>query len=554
MTAVRVYRYGLRPPDEGLEQLEQQARLAHRYRNTLIEIERGRRAALRDAEREDPRAAGVAAAILWLEALATLESSEIKALRARTRTRSETLVMRARRDDARRLAKRAKQGLRLYTAWWLRPNIRARLDTINDRARQLRCSARKFCGVYWGTYLLVEAAVHATSKMPLWEGGKPNDPRFIRWDGQAAWGVQLQGGLAVNDATSGADKRLRIEPLIAPPHMTGRRSGHRAILRLRVASNKRAPVWAAWRMTMHRPLPASATVKLVTVHRRREGRRWRWTVNIIVGMKPTTRRCSSRIVGIDFGWRRRPGGGIRVAYWSGSDGDHGELTLDAKEVDRFQDKLRSVRTNNLNAAREWICRRRGEHDAPTWFVEGTATAHAWRSPRRFAALCALSRRETGPQDIRLGLEWWRRRDIHLWDWETAQREKTVRRRQDLYRRWARYLATRYQRASVAKTYLRTLIKRPEDAPPNEMLQHHRSRAALSELRAALCDAFGEDLAVADAADATRRCHHCGHLSPRDSAHCLEHTCERCGESWDQDENAAIQLRQLLEQPVGQNVL
>lgn len=185
-----------------MEPLKQQARLAHRYRNTLVEIER--RAALCEAEREDPRATGVGAAIAWLEALASFEGNEINGLRARTRSRSETQAMRDRRDEPRRLAKHAKQGLRLYTAWWLRPRIQARVDEVNNLAAELRRSARKHCGVYWGTYLLLEAAVDAASKQPLWEGGKTNDPRFYRWDGTAAWGVQLQGGMSVK-ATSCAD-------------------------------------------------------------------------------------------------------------------------------------------------------------------------------------------------------------------------------------------------------------------------------------------------------------------------------------------------------------
>jgi len=225
--------------------------------------------------------------------------------------------MRDRRDEARRLAKRAKQGLRLYTAWWLRPRIQARVDEVNNLAAELRRSARKHCGVYWGTYLLLEAAVDAASKQPLWEGGKTNDPRFYRWDGTAAWGVQLQGGMSVDEATSCADTRLQLEHVAAPAHMTGRRAQHRTLLRLRVASDRRSPIWAEWQMIMHRPLPEDATLKMATVHRRREGRRWRWSIDITVAMESKPRRCTTGVVGVDFGWRLRSGGGIRVAYWSG---------------------------------------------------------------------------------------------------------------------------------------------------------------------------------------------------------------------------------------------
>ena len=47
---IRVERCGLLPPHRGGDVARDQLRLATRYRNTLTEIERGRRAALREAE------------------------------------------------------------------------------------------------------------------------------------------------------------------------------------------------------------------------------------------------------------------------------------------------------------------------------------------------------------------------------------------------------------------------------------------------------------------------------------------------------------------------
>src|SRR5271167_4725493 len=52
-----VYRFGLLPPTENAAVVRRQMRLAHDYRNLLVEIERGKRAALRalDAELGDTR-------------------------------------------------------------------------------------------------------------------------------------------------------------------------------------------------------------------------------------------------------------------------------------------------------------------------------------------------------------------------------------------------------------------------------------------------------------------------------------------------------------------
>jgi len=64
---MKVYRYGLLGPRDAAPVMEQM-QLAHRHRNTLIEIERGRRAAIRAAERNDPAAAGCAAVPALLRA------------------------------------------------------------------------------------------------------------------------------------------------------------------------------------------------------------------------------------------------------------------------------------------------------------------------------------------------------------------------------------------------------------------------------------------------------------------------------------------------------
>ena len=47
-----VYRYGLHAPHECADTVHEQMRLAHRFYNTLVAIERGRRAAVRAVESE----------------------------------------------------------------------------------------------------------------------------------------------------------------------------------------------------------------------------------------------------------------------------------------------------------------------------------------------------------------------------------------------------------------------------------------------------------------------------------------------------------------------
>ena len=59
------------------------------------------------------------------------------------------------------------------------------------------------------------------------------------------------------------------------------------------------------------------------------------------------------------------------------------------------------------------------------------------------------------------LEIWRQKNRHLWEWEAAQREKTIAHRNELFRVWSRRLADRYSEIRVEEFDLRDMAKTPE---------------------------------------------------------------------------------------------
>src|SRR3990172_1963236 len=138
--SVVAYKYGLLRP-ASYDAILDVMHAAHRYRNVLTEIERGRRDALRAAEREDPAAAGCAAAIAWLDAEATALSRAVKDTRSRRavakKKGGEPLpTVTASDRDALRLARarvrRAKVGLALYRCFVLIPSLQHERDRINE--------------------------------------------------------------------------------------------------------------------------------------------------------------------------------------------------------------------------------------------------------------------------------------------------------------------------------------------------------------------------------------------------------------------------------------
>lgn len=145
-----------------------------------------------------------------------------------------------------------------------------------------------------------------------------------------------------------------------------RRSGLEGAKRLRtvmfrIGSDGKRPIWANLYTLIHRPLP-DARVVWVRLVCRRVGLRHRWHLIIVVDHECRGRADDVRgsAVGVDIGWRKMPDGGIRVAYWHGTDGREGELVI-PDEVTRRKsksDSLQAIRDRERNEVaalwRAWI--------------------------------------------------------------------------------------------------------------------------------------------------------------------------------------------------------
>lgn len=557
---VKVYRYGLLPPIENADEVRQQMRLAHNYRNTLVEVERARRAALRaaNATRGDIPTLEAAAKAATASVDAALKS--VKTFKSSERTRHVPPELRAQLDAA-RVAKRDAVAALRAAQRALKDDAQAtsQRDLVNERAAFLRRSARAHCGVYWGTYLGVEAADQQMQKMPLYDrGAEPNDPRFVRWTGEGSVGVQIQGGIAADAVMRGSDTRLRIEPAATPASSkrspTSRRSATREyrVLALRIGSRDRDPVWGRWPMVMHRPLPDGALIKWAHVHLRKRGPRDEWSVTLTVELPDSHGRPSpgTGAVAIDIGWRLQDDG-VRVATWCGSDGDRGRLVL-TTHLSRMAkaDELRSTRDENLVAILAklvpTVLSLAELPTTPDWFRSAVRTIAQWRSQSRLAALAKRWRaaRFEGDADAYNAIEAWRYRDFHLWEWESAQRTKTLRHRREVYRVFAAGLAKRYDTLVLEDFDLRNIARRPEadrSEDDNDTSRSNRHAVAASALRNVLIQAFAGRVQKLDPKNTTRACHACGSIEKWDQAEEVIHTCSKCGVAWDQDDNAAINL-------------
>lgn len=617
---LRVYKFGISPPLEGAAALHEQFRRAHTYANKLIEIERRRR----DAVRELEGTYGLTPLMVALrEADARVELLTSQAKRPRTETRKRTPLDHAHAQElaqareARKLAGKAVREKR-QALKETRSFIEAS-EHLGDAADEEMTLARKSSGLFWGTYQLVEAAHSARCAVPMWTSeGLPNNPRFIRRAEASEFvsmqlqkmpvqrakgpnGKRLPGKAPLALATmeslsSGTDTRVRIgevdpRAFARGPHGVRRRWNKRIPFSMRVATDDETsePVWARWHATVHREIPASAIVRRVTVKCERFARRRRWFALLSVEHAPGYRRepCGEGTVALHLGWRQKPDGSLRVAYWVASDGAESEVVLSAEQVKRLRkpDDLESLRDSNFNAARAAFVALRaagtqvpgdpvagtGEPVAmPEWLLKETETIAQWRSAdrlldvvsrwlpeyQRFAADGSLNRAPTrlvetdetnGWRPPPVGTLWtvrdfamWARKDDHISDWAACGRRKALAWRDDSYSCVAAMLARRYGRLLVDDTDYSELARRPEvdEAGDNPHARSNRQLAAASRLRdraRMAMAARGGDVIQVGAPGGTQTCPTCGCIDEHvDAARSIDITCEACGSKRDQD--------------------
>jgi hypothetical protein len=567
MPTIRVYKFGLLAPTENAALVEQQMLAAHRYRNALVQIERERRDALRILTRDsDVNIRSLEEAVNGATEVVVKLAREIKLQHSETRSRLSTQTDKEELKNARLKLKEAKTNLNLA-----RKQVRGNqtvidaMDYINDAKNAKIKVAREASGVYWGSYLPVEDAMNAAAKSPMYDGDKPNDPRFVRWQGDGTIAVQLQGGLSVEDSLLGKNTQFRIDPVdekaFYAEKRSERRKASRTFVHLRVQStDKGKPIWAIFPLIMHRPLPEGGVIKWAYIHKKMHGPRAEWYLTITIDLaKVPTNTETNGAIALDIGWREikdKDGNiiHIRAGKWQDEDGNIGEIKLDYSQAQhsligalKKANELRGIRDDNFNSIKKTLTEWMKSSTPSIWLKEIAETLPQWRSAARLAHLAKQWKinRFKGDDDIFQQMEKWRYHDYHLWSWEHSQRIKTIRRRRELYRTTSAKLAAKYQTLVIENFDLRDVSQtaQPEDAEDKQRVRANKTLVSPSQLIANLTNAFkakGGSVVKVNPSGTSFTCHVC------DSHEHLDHTtiwhrCSQCGTEWDREDNATANM-------------
>ena len=598
-----IFAYGAKEPMQGLEIVIQQMKAAHDCRNAMVAIEQERRKMVDAAlQKLSPELAEIEMRIVHLEEKVIEDArDEIRkaSQKARTNVRPPEfveIIQKAAAEIKTLRPKRKELRDKLFGKWnkesknyEIPPDPRWQVADLEIEAwvrSQLQplYNNRKF---HWSTYNHLMTTVKRS-------GAEPN---FHKFDGSGHLVMQIQNGMSAAEAFSGEDRRLVIESHPKGVWVDGTRRPRKlgtAIAHFRVDSTEKTedqkggqPVWAVVPFVMHRPIPEDAAIKFVHLIRRRIGTHSKWEIQFMLSRasgwaKPD--RAQDGAVGIDIGWRLMEDGSLRVAYWKGSDDAEGELRLPPHwlpELSKTED-IRSIRDEKLfDPIRPWFAEELKKLEAAhpgekeewskkaeelkdpeelsafiktnpvAWLLCATENLIQWKSQGRLAGVVIRWRENRFPGDeglFNVLEEAWRKRDKHLYEYERNLADQLQNFRANLYRNFAAQMRRKYRLAVIEDIDLRKFhrLPNPEETPDEKAVREHIRDGCIHFLRQCLKESMTETKKV-PAMDTTTIHSTCGSKQYWDRMQ-LMHTCTECGETYDQDRNAAINLLGMAELP------
>src|SRR5205085_4709990 len=106
-----------------------------------------------------------------------------------------------------------------------------------------------------------------------------------------------------------------------------------------------------------------------------------WSLNVTVSVPHVEQRAKGGAVALDLGWRLLESGAVRVAYWTNTQGKHGEVIVSQRDIGEFcrvkslRSKCDSLRDEFLPSLVEWLV---GREFSDEWKQQTTAVPQ-WRS-------------------------------------------------------------------------------------------------------------------------------------------------------------------------------
>lgn len=574
---VKVCSYGARllGGDDATQKALYAMRGQNRLWNALVEIENRSRAAYQsNLQASDPELDG-------LTKQADAEQLLIDALfEARNKERSKERTKKG--DKAQsyaELIKSAKAKLAAIRKQMKDCKVRAKeaakplLDAAEKERRAAVAEAGRKSGLWWAHSEMVLAKFDVARIRAMKEGA---NLKFHRFTGEGSMGVRFSvDGGSLDKIWAGKTTLLLLR---APtPQELGRASavkadgGRRVIARVRAGDkdDENNIPFLEFLVTMHAgmELPEDMPLKTVTITRRVHVNKAEWGMTFTFSKEADASAVLPDLpksaAGVDFGFRVIADGNqkcLRVGAVSlGDRVQYINLNEDwMRRMDRA-DRLRGELADSANTFSAEILEMIAdvgldELADDDWFKVLAQKARRAKAayPNLFMDLCQAHTRAGLPlgQQVEDKMQAWYQHALRLALQAHHCKRKAVDHRKHVYRNAAAKLVASAGLIGLEDTDFRKIAKLEKaDGSDTELVQtarKYRTWAAPSELRLAIEQAAKREkreLVMVDPANTTRTCSHCGHVH----AHAIEDltfVCGSCSKVWDQDENAAHNIRKM----------
>ena len=494
----RVWKYGLPfgPNDDDDENVSYQLFRANRAYHSLLEIALDGRHRYRDARsRHVP---GYAAAEREMERLKDLkrevneqinEASAGTSKRAKPtqKQKAKLAVINAELKEARKAFAPLKEAAKTHEGLLLEDTeIKAATKAATKQWR------KDYGDVAPGTRDVIDASIRQAM------GGK-TDPHHKRWAGDGYCAVQIKAGEGTRLFTEGLlackDTRARLEI------HGGKPKKRRATLWLRIGSEgiRKTPVWARFPLLYHRDLPSGGELKSVRVQRRRIAPgRWLWEacfqLESMTFVQPDSAAPKSSSCFISTGWWPTAGGGLCVARVYDGHRLVESVDVPASVIHRLGHAatLKSLRDTKMTEVRTKLLAWRKEFggELPEAHAEAFTHMHKWKSPGRMFRLARhwAANRIDGDDEAFEAIDAWRKREVHLYQYEAGERLNALGHRQHVYRNAAVSIAKRFGKVELQQYDLKRAAEKPRTGKPDPLTKqqrHDRFVAAPSYFKSAL---------------------------------------------------------------------
>lgn len=363
-------------------------------------------------------------------------------------------------------------------------------DAKNFQTRALRAVA----GIHWGTYQKIEEAVGkavATSR---------GDIEFRGFRGKGGISIHFQND-SVKTVADIFDGKCSLVSMSRPENKSP--SSRRVkISSLSVTVGKPHQAKIDCDIVMHREMPGAGRLLWLTLQRERSGPRWEYYALFTVGaIELPERNSTGKVAAVTLSYNDTKG---EIGAIVREDGTKEILQLPEKLIRAFShEEPRSRADAESDTLREFLAgwiKDVGD-GAPEWLRTDGQYMKQWKSHKkmerlirhwstnRFSGDEGIFERVNGSKSAHEG-KWnpppaSRTHIKHLDDWYACEQAKALARRKDIYRCWAKRLATVFDVVVMQDPELK---KKSEQDSPIKQLGTNRQNFALSEFKEAVSQA------------------------------------------------------------------